>query len=157
MSLKRPLSPVSCPPAKRRSIEAWLGLESQPYQSIESDEQIGLQTLVQDIATPSSSDMTSTPVDDSSDYIVGQTATGRKISYPQKQFLYELRRRNIYKANLEQAPRNFDALKSMLKQHRISPEPGEAELVKIYNVLEMPASEAKYVQSIIPIFLKLSG
>lgn len=58
MPLKRPLSPVFCPPARRRSTETWLGLEAdaegQPQQSVEHDDPTDSQSSSQDDATPSS-------------------------------------------------------------------------------------------------------
>lgn len=139
MSLKRPLSPVSLPPAKRQSIEAWLGTAANPYQSIEvQGEDSG--EFVQEHRKSASSDMTSTLGAGPSD----NGSTDKSLNYAASNYPALLKDRLIYYAKPWEAPSNFDQLVRMLGQDRTTPEPGQAEFWDVLCMIDTFQTEAGF-------------
>ena len=123
MPLKRPLSPVSLSPNKRRFITKWLGAADCPQDSIETTTTVW--------APPASlcEDNDKDTVSTISRAISSTSATG----YTENAYILALHERQIQAAELSEEPTNWDEIKKLFAAVRSTPEPS----IEDYQSLEL--------------------
>ena len=128
MSLKRPLSPTSLPPSKRRLVESWIetGSTDYPLESIE--------TVVTPLSAPSLDHDYPESVSTMSAGIDGGISSVTR-SPSVANLLDALANRSVSVASVDQIPSNWEELMLMVAAPRTSPEPIQDDYRRVYGVL----------------------
>ena len=143
MSLKRPLSPTSLPPSKRRLVESWIetGATDYPHASIETP-------VIPPSAPSLDSDYPKTVSTMSAENDGGISSAERSQSIAALRD--DLICRRIFEASLHQTPSNWEELRLMVAAPRRSPEPTQVDYESVYEMLRTRGgNEATYYDRVV--------